>query len=177
MLNSPQFLSSAIELPSRRLALCGAPHAVASSAGHRAARGLRAQPSLASKAAPAAVGARLAAFAFGGFGLSVRSPRAFPGAAVSAFSGVVSGCAASFAVRAFRRLAVAASHSVSQSVTGCAANTSVNGTPNCCAVWFPRLRLGARYLQRYAIQHEHISTDSGSSCCRTRNRNSVSCRN
>jgi hypothetical protein len=27
-------------------------------------------------------------------------------------------------------------------------NRSVNGTPNCCAVWFPPLRSGARYVQR-----------------------------
>lgn len=148
MLNCPQFLSSVIESPSRRRPLCGAPHAATGSTGHHAARCLRSQRSLASKAAPSAVGARLAASAFSGFGFSVRSPRGFPGAAVSAYAGVVSGSAASFAVRVFRRLAVAASHSVSQSVTVCAANTSVNGTPKCYAFWFPRLRLGARYLQR-----------------------------
>ncbi|MBB4014980.1 hypothetical protein GGR36_004348 [Niveibacterium umoris] len=28
------------------------------------------------------------------------------------------------------------------------ANQSVNGTPNCFAVWFPPLRSGARYVQR-----------------------------
>ncbi len=28
------------------------------------------------------------------------------------------------------------------------ANKSVNGTPKCCAFGFPRLRLGARYVQR-----------------------------
>ncbi len=27
-------------------------------------------------------------------------------------------------------------------------NKSVNGTPNCYAVWFPPLRSGARYVQR-----------------------------
>ncbi|MBB4014976.1 hypothetical protein GGR36_004344 [Niveibacterium umoris] len=29
-------------------------------------------------------------------------------------------------------------------------NKSVNGTPKCCAFWFPSLRSGARYVQRYA---------------------------
>ena len=28
-------------------------------------------------------------------------------------------------------------------------NQSVNGTPKCCAFWFPPLRSGARYVQRY----------------------------
>ncbi|MBB4014987.1 hypothetical protein GGR36_004355 [Niveibacterium umoris] len=27
-------------------------------------------------------------------------------------------------------------------------NKSVNGTPKCCAFWFPPLRSGARYVQR-----------------------------
>ncbi|MBB4013083.1 hypothetical protein GGR36_002429 [Niveibacterium umoris] len=29
------------------------------------------------------------------------------------------------------------------------ANKSVNGTPKCCAVWFPPLRFGAGYFQRW----------------------------
>ncbi|MCX9158600.1 hypothetical protein OPU71_21005 [Niveibacterium sp. 24ML] len=143
-----KFLLAMFESLSRRLSLCGAPQVFGGSAGYLTVRQALAQSSRASNAAPARAGSWVCACAFDGSA----SLETFFGVLPSEVGGDFSAFARAGAVAGTARVSLGrlalAGRSVFQSVTGLAANTAVNGTPNCCAVWFPPLRSGARYLQR-----------------------------